>query len=130
MAGIRAGTRMITASSFRSNTATGGSGHGLARGYGGAIVNLNGTVKLNQTTLSGNTASNGDGTPGTGAALFNLSHNAGNTASGQTSRADIWLTQTTISSSNGDLVNQQVNGISVVHSGLLAPPTNFTATPQ
>jgi len=72
---------------FTGNAATGGSGNGSAKGLGGAIGNLNGSVTLDSVIYSGNTATNSDATIGSGAMVYNLSHDGGNTAAGKTSSA-------------------------------------------
>jgi hypothetical protein len=108
------GTANIVSSVFTSNSAAGASGGGTANGFGGAIFNLNGTVLLSGITFSGNTAvdsgSNADG----GAFVYNLSHNAGNASASQTAEAGLLLIDTTISTTNGDLTNNQVNGTATV----------------
>ena len=59
-------------------------------------------------------SSNSHGAPDSGALVYNLSHGAGNTASGQTPAATLALIGTDVSTANGDLFNQQVNGTAAV----------------
>ena len=108
------GSVIVRNSAFDSNSATGGSGAGTADGFGGAVFNLDGTVTLDSITYSANTATKSDGTPDVGAVVYNLSHNAGVVAANQVVAAGLNLASTTISTANGDLVNNQVNGTAVV----------------
>jgi sugar lactone lactonase YvrE len=108
------GVVSISNSTFTSNTANGGSGNSTSHGYGGAIFNLNGTVELNTDTFTGNTATMSNGTADVGNAVYNLSMNAGNVVSGQTPLASLILNSTTLSTTNGDLQNNQGNGTATV----------------
>ena len=111
------GTVTLQSSQLNSNSASGGGSPataGTSDGFGGAVFNLNGTVTLSSVSYSGNTATNSAGTADVGAAVYNLSHDGGITAAGQTSRALLVLVGTTISTTNGDLVNNQVNGTAAV----------------
>ncbi len=120
------GTLTINSSNFVSNTvqggsagrATDGSGGSVGGGYGGAIFNLDGTVTLNTMTYSGNSAPSG------GSVFYNLSLNAGNFSSLESSYALLSLQNTTILTGNGDLVNTQVDGRAPVLNNV----TNTTAT--
>jgi hypothetical protein len=87
-------------STFFSNSASGAS---AAMGAGGAIFNLNGNVTLAGGSFTDNTASTSNG----GSVAYNLSHNAGNVSSTQSSAASLTIVGTT---QNGSVVNNQVNG--------------------
>ena len=115
------GTLNVASSNLTGNSVIGGAGNGTAQGLGGAIANLNGSVTLDTITYSGNTATNSDSTPGSGAVVYNLSHDGGNIAAGLTSSASLSLIGTTISNTNGDLVNNPVNGTATVTSNVSAP---------
>ncbi len=108
------GTASIVSSAFTTNSAVGGSGGGTADGFGGALFNLNGTATLTNVTYSGNTVTDSAGTADVGAVVYNLSHDGGDTVAGQTSRALLVLVGTAISTTNGDLFNNQVNGTAAV----------------
>ena len=115
----------VTSSDFVSNSAMGGSGNGASDGFGGAIFNLNGLVLLDEVKYSGNTVFTSTGVADTGAVVYNLSHNGGDIFAGQTPAAGLVLIGTTISNTNGDLTNNQVNGSATVFSGTSAAIASF-----
>jgi len=124
------GSVTVDGANFTSNSATGGAGNGTSAGYGGAIFNLNGSVSLTTITYSANTALNSAGQADGGAFVYNLSHNGGNTAAGQTPAASVLVIGTSISTINGDLVSNQVNGTASVLnnvSALVTPTVYFSA---
>jgi sugar lactone lactonase YvrE len=112
------GTVNATSSAFTSNSASGGPGYGTSSGFGGAIFNLNGSVSLTDSTYSGNTALDSTSTPDGGAVVYNLSHNGGNTTAIQTSTAVLTVYGDKISTTNGDLKNNQANGTATVYNGI------------
>jgi len=120
------GTLTVNSSNFVSNTAHGGTGNG--GGSGGAIFNLNGTVSLNAMDYTGNSATNGTGAAGSGNVVYNLSLDAGNFTSTQQAAASVVLSSTTLLTSNGDLVNTQVDGTAAVQNN--AATTSATLTPS
>ena len=121
------GLLFVVGSSFTSNTAVGGRqfGAGTADGFGGAIFNLNGTVLLNTVTYSANSATNSAGAADSGPFVYNLSHNAGNVASGQTATSTLDLMYTTLGTSS-DVANNQVNGSSAVNLNAIAAAAQFS----
>jgi len=112
------GTVNATSSAFTSNSASGGPGYGTSSGFGGAIFNLNGSVSLTDFTYSGNTALDSTSTPDGGAVVYNLSHNGGNTTAIQTSTAVLVVYGARISTTNGDIQNNQANGTATVYNGV------------
>jgi hypothetical protein len=106
---------------FASNSAAGGWGYGTAHGFGGAIFNLNGVVLLDNVPYWGNTAVDSGGNADGGAFVYNLSHNGGNVSASQTATTELVLTNTTISTTNGDLTNNQVDGTAAVLIGSSGP---------
>ncbi len=116
------GTVFVIGSNFVSNSALGGATLGNAMGAGGAIFNLNGSVVLENMKESGNSAFNAQGN-----VVYNLSYDGGNTSSSETSYAVVVLEGTTLSTTNGDLVTNQVNGTSLVTTstgGTITASTN------
>jgi hypothetical protein len=110
------GIVLVQSSSFTGNTAQG------ADGFGGAIFNLNGSVTLENISYSGNAALKGNNSADLGATVYNLSHNGGITAAGQTPTAILTLIGVTFSSSN--LENNQVNGSAIVNTPGIYIPVN------
>ncbi len=113
--------------SFITNTAIAGSGYGTATGGGGAVFNLNGAVTLESVTYSGNTATTSGGTALPGAMFYNLSHNGGNTTVTATSNATLTLVDMTLSTTNGDLLNNEVNGTATVTTVASQPVASLSA---
>jgi hypothetical protein len=113
------GTVLVQSSSFTGNTAQGGGGNSTSDGFGGAIFNLNGSVTLETMSYSGNAALKSNGNADLGATVYNLSHNGGITAAGQTPTAVLTLIGVTFSSA--DLQNNQVNGSATVNTGSGGP---------
>jgi hypothetical protein len=122
------GTVTLQSSALNTNSATGGGGNGTSDGFGGAIFNLNGTVTLTTVTYTGNTVTNSAGAADKGAVAYNLSHNGGNTAAGQTPMAALLLNGTTLSTTSGNLVNKQVNGTATVKTVVAIAFSNLTQT--
>jgi len=108
------GVLEVSQGEFTSNTAAGGGGGGISDGFGGAIFNLDGNVLLNGVTYSGDAASMSSGSSDSGPFVYNLSHNAGNVASGQTATAVLNLISTPLGASS-DVLNNQVDGTATVN---------------
>ncbi|MGB8260065.1 MAG: choice-of-anchor D domain-containing protein, partial [Terracidiphilus sp.] len=120
------GTVLAVETNFTANAAQGGGGGGTADGFGGALFNLNGTVRLAHIAYTGNTAQKTGGATDLGTAVYNLSHNAGNTAANQTPTATLYDYDQQLTTANGELDNNQVNGTAKVVSaaaavGLISP---------
>ncbi len=110
------GTLTATNSTFTSNSADGAGGNSTASGFGGAIFNLDGYVSITGGAYTSDTALDSNGNDDTSAFLYNLSHNAGNSAANQTPTANVTFTGLVIAKPT-DVVNNQVNGTATVAFG-------------
>jgi hypothetical protein len=122
------GTLTATDSSFISNTASGTAGvySGTANGFGGAIFNLNGNVTITGGAYSSDSALDSNGNDDTSDFLYNLSHNAGNSASGQTPAAMVTINGIVIAKPN-DVITNQVDG--TAQTGI-SQTINFVVSPS
>jgi uncharacterized protein with FMN-binding domain len=95
----------------------------VGKALGGVLFNLNGTVTIQDSSIAGN-----GNAAGSGNSVYNLSHNGGNTASGQTPLTTLHLLSTSVSTANGDLVNNQTDGTAIV-IGLTNLTQTYTGSP-
>ena len=116
------GTLTVFSSTLQANAAIGGLAVNAGGGFGGAIFNLNGDVTLAFTSFDSNTSSTGSGQ-----AFFNLSHNGGRIIASEIPTAHLTLIDTTLLTTNSDLVNDQENGTATVGQGT-APRPVLSAT--
>jgi hypothetical protein len=93
------------------NATIGGAATYSGKGYGGGIFNLNGFILVWNLNAASNLTGTPYGTATAGPDAYNLSLNAGNTASGQTPNASIAIYA---SANPPNVVNNQVDGSGIV----------------